>query len=162
MLMVHAGVLPQWSADDVLALAREVEAVLQSGRRQAFLRVLYGDAPHTWRDDLEGDDRLRAIVNALTRLRFCSSNGRMEFREKRGAAHAPIGHAPWFAHPERRTAPSLIVCGHWSTLGLLLAPNVLMLDSGCLWGGALTAIRFPDRRLYQVPSRAPVTPAPRE
>jgi bis(5'-nucleosyl)-tetraphosphatase (symmetrical) len=162
LLMVHAGVLPQWSADEVLGLAGEVETVLRSGRRQEFLRVLYGDEPHTWRDDLEGDDRLRAIVNALTRLRFCASDGRMDFREKRGARHAPRGYAPWFAHPGRRTASSVVVCGHWSTLGLLLAPNVLMLDSGCLWGGALTALRFPDRRVYQVPSRSPVTPAPRE
>jgi bis(5'-nucleosyl)-tetraphosphatase (symmetrical) len=162
MLMVHAGVLPQWTTADVLALAREVEAVLTGERRDAFLRVLYGDEPSAWRDDLECDGRLRAIVNALTRLRFCTSDGRMEFREKRGAAHAPPGFAPWFAHPDRRTAPSLVVCGHWSTLGLLLAPNVLMLDSGCLWGGALTAIRLPDRRVYQVGSRQPVTPAPRE
>jgi len=162
MLMVHAGVLPQWSVDEVLALAHEVESVLRSERGQEFLRVLYGDEPHTWRDDLAGDDRLRAIVNALTRLRFCAPDGRMDFREKRGAQHAPRGYAPWFAHPERRSASSLILCGHWSTLGLMLAPNVLMLDSGCLWGGALTAIRFPDRRVYQVPSRAPVTPAPRE
>jgi len=162
LLMVHAGVLPQWSTREVLGLAGEVEAVLRSERRQPFLRVLYGDEPHTWRDDLEGDDRLRAIVNALTRLRFCASDGRMDFREKRGARHAPRGYAPWFAHPGLRTASSVVVCGHWSTLGLLLAPNVLMLDSGCLWGGALTALRFPDRRVYQVPSRSPVTPAPRE
>ena len=161
MLMVHAGVLPQWSTADVLALAREVESVLAGERGEAFLRVLYGDAPHTWRDDLTGDDRLRAVVNALTRLRFCAADGRMEFREKRGARHAPPGFAPWFAHPDRRTAASLVICGHWSTLELLLAPYVLMLDSGCLWGGALTAIRLPDRRVYQVPSRSAVTPAPR-
>jgi bis(5'-nucleosyl)-tetraphosphatase (symmetrical) len=162
MLMVHAGVLPQWSAGEVLALAREVEDVLAGDRGEPFLRVLYGDEPHTWRDDLAGDDRLRAIVNALTRLRFCAADGRMDFREKRGARHAPPGFAPWFAHPQRASASSLMICGHWSTLQLLLAPNVLMLDSGCLWGGALTAIRLPDRRVYQVPSRLPVTPAPRE
>ena len=161
MLMVHAGVLPQWTSERVVELAREVEATLAGDARQPFLRVLYGDEPHTWRDDLEGFDRLRAIVNALTRLRFCTAEGRMEFREKRGAAHAPAGFSPWFAHPQRRTASSLVVCGHWSTLGLLLAPNVLMLDSGCLWGGALTAIRLSDRRVFQVPSREPVTPLPR-
>lgn len=161
-LMVHAGVVPQWTTDDVLALAAEVEQVLQSERRNAFLRVLYGDEPHTWRDDLVDDDRLRAIVNALTRLRFCSADGRMDFREKRGARHAPRGFAPWFAHANRRTASSLVICGHWSTLGLTLTPNVLMLDSGCLWGGALTALRLPDRRVYQIPSRAPVAPTPGE
>jgi len=162
MLMVHAGVLPQWSAARVLALAGEVETVLASTDREPFLRVLYGDDPHAWRDDLEGFDRLRAIVNALTRLRFCTSDGRMEFREKRGAAHAPPGFAPWFLHEPRCSASSLVICGHWSTLGLVLAPNVLMLDSGCLWGGPLTAMRLSDRRVYQVPSHAQVTPAPRE
>jgi len=162
MLMVHAGVLPQWSAPDVVALAREVETVLSGAQGEPFLRVLYGDEPHTWRDDLASFDRLRAIVNALTRLRFCTADGRMEFREKRGARHAPPGFAPWFAHENRQTGGSLVVCGHWSTLGLMLAPNVLMLDSGCLWGGTLTAIRLTDRRVYQVPSRSPVTPAPAE
>ena len=162
MLMVHAGVLPQWSAARVLALAGEVETVLASTDREPFLRVLYGDDPHAWRDDLEGFDRLRAIVNALTRLRFCTSDGRMEFREKRGAAHAPPGFAPWFLHEPRCSASSLVICGHWSTLGLVLAPNVLMLDSGCLWGGPLTAMRLSDRRVYQVPSHAQVTPTPRE
>ncbi len=162
LLMVHAGVLPHWSAPRVLALAREVEAVLGGTGREAFLRVLYGDEPSAWRDDLEGDDRLRAVVNALIDAYGPPAEMRMEFREKRGAAHAPPGFAPWFAHPGRRTASSVVVCGHWSTLGLLLAPNVLMLDSGCLWGGALTAIRLPDRRVYQVGSRQPVTPAPRE
>ena len=162
MLMVHAGVVPQWDTADVLARAREVESVLASDDAERFLQVLYGDEPHTWRDDLADDDRLRAIVNALTRLRFCTADGRMDFREKRGARYAPRGFAPWFAHENRRTAPALVVCGHWSTLDLLLAPNVLMLDSGCLWGGALTAIRLPERRIYQVGSRQPLSPAPRE
>jgi bis(5'-nucleosyl)-tetraphosphatase (symmetrical) len=161
VLMVHAGVLPQWNTAKVLALAHEVEVVLTGADREPFLRVLYGDEPHTWKDDLVGFDRWRAVVNALTRLRFCTPDGRMEFREKRGAANAPPGFAPWFAHEDRQTAATLIVCGHWSTLGLLLAPNVLMLDSGCLWGGTLTAIRLPDRRVYQIPSRSKVNPAPR-
>jgi len=161
MLMVHAGVLPQWTASRVVELAGEVEAVLAGDAREPFLRALYGDEPDAWRDDLEGFDRLRVIVNALTRLRFCTADGRMEFREKRGARHAPPGFAPWFGLDNRRTSSSLVICGHWSTLGLLLAPNVLMLDSGCLWGGPLTAIRLPDRRVYQVPSRSPVMPVPR-
>jgi len=136
--------------------------MLRSAGRDNFLRELYGDEPHAWNNALVGHDRLRVIVNALTRLRFCAADGTMEFREKRGARYAPRGFAPWFAHPNRQTAASLVVCGHWSTLDLLLAPNVLMLDSGCLWGGALTAIRLPDRRVYQVPSRSKVTPAPTE
>jgi len=162
MLMVHAGALPQWTTQAVVALAGEVEALLRSDGRDAFLRALYGDEPHAWDDALTGYDRLRVIVNALTRLRFCTPDGRMEFREKRAARHAPRGFAPWFAHANRQTAASLVICGHWSTLDLLLSPNVLMLDSGCLWGGALTAIRLPDRRVYQVPSRSTVRPAPNE
>jgi len=160
MLMVHAGALPQWSSNDVVRLAGEVEWTLRGVDRNAFLRELYGDEPSQWNDELAGFDRLRVIVNALTRLRFCAANGKMEFREKRGERHAPRGFAPWFAHPNRNTADSRVICGHWSTLDLLLAPNVLMLDSGCLWGGALTAIRLPDRRVYQVGSRSKVQPAP--
>jgi bis(5'-nucleosyl)-tetraphosphatase (symmetrical) len=159
-MMVHAGVLPGWTPATALMLSREVEAKLGSDDAHRFLGVLYGDEPAAWRDQLAGDDRLRAIVNAFTRLRFCTADGRMEFREKRGREHAPEGFRPWFAHDHRRTARMLVVCGHWSTLELELAPNVLMLDSGCLWGGTLTAVRLPDRRVIQVPSRAPVAPKP--
>ena len=162
LLMVHAGVLPQWSVEDVLARSREVESVLASDEAEDFLQALYGDHPDAWRDDLDGYDRLRIIVNVLTRMRFCTPDGRMEFREKRGAAYAPPGFAPWFAHEARRTAGVRVVCGHWSTLGLMLAPNVLMLDSGCLWGGAMTALRLPDGHVWQVGSRSPVVPEPRE
>jgi len=159
-LLVHAGLLPGWTPATALMLSREIESKLASADARRFLSVLYGDQPHTWHDDLEGDDRLRAIVNVCTRLRFCTPGGRMEFREKRGRGHAPEGFQPWFALPERASAGTLVVCGHWSTLELDLAPNVVMLDSGCLWGGTLTALRFPDRRLYQVPSRQPLSPKP--
>jgi bis(5'-nucleosyl)-tetraphosphatase (symmetrical) len=159
-MMVHAGVLPGWTPATALMLSREVEAKLGSDDAHRFLGVLYGDEPAAWRDELAGDGRLRAIVNAFTRLRFCAADGRMEFREKRGREHAPEGFRPWFAHDHRRTAHMLVVCGHWSTLELELAPNVLMLDSGCLWGGTLTGVRLPDRRIYQVPSRHPITPKP--
>jgi bis(5'-nucleosyl)-tetraphosphatase (symmetrical) len=161
-LLVHAGLLPQWTPAFALALSREVESVLAGERRIEFLGALYGDLPALWRDDLAGDDRLRAIVNACTRLRFCTSDGRIEFREKRGARHAPEGYRAWFLHESRESAGVTVVCGHWSTQELLLAPNVLMLDSGCLWGGPLTAIRLSDRRVHQVPSRQPVAPKPRE
>ncbi len=155
-LLVHAGLLPGWTPATALMLAREVEAKLASADALRFLSVLYGDQPNTWRDDLDGDDRLRAIVNVCTRLRFCAPDGRMEFREKRGRGHAPEGYLPWFSQPARASAGMLVVCGHWSTLDLDLAPNVVMLDSGCLWGGSLTAMRLPDRRLYQIPSRQPL------
>ena len=159
-LLVHAGLLPAWTPETARTLSREVEAKLASADRDRFLSVLYGDEPATWRDDLDGDDRLRAIVNAFTRLRFCAADGRMEFREKRDRGHTPTGFRPWFAHDHRRSAHALVVCGHWSTLDLELAPNVLMLDSGCVWGGPLTGVRLPDRRIFQVPSRHPITPKP--
>ena len=159
-LLVHAGLLPHWTPTAARMLSREVEAMLAGAEADRFLAALYGDEPHAWRDDLEGFDRLRVIVNACTRMRFCTADGRMEFREKRGAHAAPAGFRPWFAHEDRASGGVTVVCGHWSTLELMLAPNVLMLDSGCLWGGTLTAIRLEDRRVYQVPSRAPVNPKP--
>ena len=160
LLMVHAGLLPSWSPAAAVALSREVEGTLAGPDADAFLAGLYGDEPRTWRDDLDGFDRLRAIVNACARLRFCTAEGTMEFREKRGPDRAPPGFRPWFEHAHRASARSTIVCGHWSTLELKLAPNLLMLDSGCLWGGVLTAVRLADRRVFQVPSRAPATPKP--
>jgi bis(5'-nucleosyl)-tetraphosphatase (symmetrical) len=159
-LLVHAGLLPSWTPEDALALSREVEAKLASDDASRFLSVLYGDAPHVWSRELQGDDRLRAIVNVCTRLRFCTADDRMEFREKRGADHAPAGYRAWFMHEHRRSRDATIVCGHWSTLGLTLTPSVLMLDSGCVWGGPLTAVSLPDRHVYQVPSRQPRSPAP--
>lgn len=160
LVMVHAGFLPSWTVAQALALSREVQAMLASDRAHEFLGVLYGDDPRRWSDDLTGYDRLRVVVNACTRLRFCTADDTMELNEKRGREHMPAGFRAWFAHPERRSARATIVCGHWSTLELMLAPNVLMLDSGCLWGGTLTGVRLPDRRVYQVPSRSPVQPKP--
>ena len=154
LLLVHAGLLPSWTPDKAVSLSREVEAMLASEQHDEFLRGLYGDRPERWDDALSGHDRLRVIVNACTRLRFCGPEDTMALAEKRGPAHAPPGSLPWFAHARRESAGVTIFCGHWSSLGLMLAPNVLMLDSGCLWGGTLTAIRLDDRRVFQVPSRA--------
>ncbi|HET9047073.1 MAG TPA: symmetrical bis(5'-nucleosyl)-tetraphosphatase [Casimicrobiaceae bacterium] len=161
-LMVHAGLLPSWTPATALALSREVEAVMAGADRRAFLEALYGDEPRRWRDDLTGVDRLRAIVNVCTRLRYCTADDTMEFREKRGPAHTPDGFRAWFAQPARKSAEAMVMCGHWSALDLMLAPNVAMLDSGCVWGGPLTAIRLPDRRVYQVPSRQAALPKPSE
>jgi len=160
LAMVHAGFLPSWTIATALMLSREVQAMLASDGAHEFLGVLYGDEPRQWRDDLAGFDRLRIAVNACTRLRFCTADDTMEMQEKRGRESAPKGFQPWFAHPNRRTAGATVVCGHWSTLDLMLTPNVLMLDSGCVWGGTLTGVRLPERKLYQIPSRSPVQPKP--
>lgn len=162
LLLVHAGLLPAWTPAMALSFAREVEAAITGPGADAFLSELYADEPRTWREDLEGCERLRAIVNVCARLRFCTADGTMDFREKRGPDEAPPGFRPWFGHAHRASARATIVCGHWSSLQLKLAPNLLMLDSGCLWGGTLTAISLADRRVFQVPSRAPATPRPSE
>ena len=141
-LMVHAGVLPQWTAAQALALANEVQAVLAGPNWTAFLQQMYGNRPDRWHDDLLGAERLRVVVNALTRLRFCSADGVMDFDTKDGAEAAPPGCMPWFDVPGRRTAGTPVACGHWSTLGLLQRPDVLALDTGCVWGGCLSAARL--------------------
>jgi bis(5'-nucleosyl)-tetraphosphatase (symmetrical) len=161
-LLVHAGLLPSWTPTDAIGLSREVEAVLASPAHDEFLRQLYGDEPARWDDKLAGHDRLRVIVNACTRLRFCSADDVMELKEKRGPQHSRPGFAPWFAHPERKSAGITVLCGHWSTLDLMFAPNVMMLDSGCVWGGPLSAVRLDDGRVFQVPSRLAIVPKPLE
>jgi bis(5'-nucleosyl)-tetraphosphatase (symmetrical) len=152
-LLVHAGVLPQWSAAQTLALAAEVEALLRSDEFDAFLPRMYGNTPARWHDSLQGDGRWRVIINALTRLRFCAPDGTMEFKVKDGAAAAPPGYAPWFEIPSRRSAGTSIAFGHWSSLGLIDRPDLLSLDTGCVWGGSLSAARIDGgrRELFQVP-----------
>ncbi|QPN30693.1 symmetrical bis(5'-nucleosyl)-tetraphosphatase [Diaphorobacter sp. JS3051] len=142
LLMVHAGVLPQWTAEETLAYAGEVEAVLQSQEFAGFLQQMYGNSPDLWSPELQGTDRLRVIVNALTRMRFCSPEGRMDFESTESASEAPPGLVPWFDAPGRRTLNTLIAFGHWSTLGWLDRADVLGLDTGCVWGGCLSAVRF--------------------
>ncbi|HRP26856.1 MAG TPA: symmetrical bis(5'-nucleosyl)-tetraphosphatase [Burkholderiaceae bacterium] len=151
-LLVHAGVAPQWDCAATLALASEVEAALRGPGRVSFLRKMYGDAPARWSDELEGAARLRFIVNALTRMRFCDARGRLEFATKDGAGTAPKGYMPWFEVPARKTAGTPIAFGHWSTLGLIDTPELLSLDTGCVWGGALTAVRIDGgrRELHQI------------
>lgn len=153
-VMVHAGLLPQWSVEKAAALAREVEEALRGARHEEFLAQLYGSKPEAWHEELDGVDRLRVIVNAMTRMRFCTPEGRMEFQAKGESSDAPPGYFPWFEVPGRRSAAATVVCGHWSALGLKLLPNLIALDAGCVWGGRLTAIRLQDRALYQVPCAA--------
>ncbi|WP_043701475.1 symmetrical bis(5'-nucleosyl)-tetraphosphatase [Tepidimonas taiwanensis] len=143
-LLVHAGVLPQWTPAQVLALAAEVEARLRAPDVGTWLHRMYGNHPDRWDDGLTGDDRWRVIVNALTRLRFCSAHGVMEFATKDSAAQAPAGFLPWFDVPGRRSAGTPIAFGHWSTLGPLCRADLLALDTGCVWGGQLSAARLPD------------------
>ncbi|MBI2748234.1 MAG: symmetrical bis(5'-nucleosyl)-tetraphosphatase [Burkholderiales bacterium] len=142
LLMVHAGVLPTWTVDQTLALAREVELQLQGGQAATLLHTMYGNTPNRWDDTLTGMDRLRVIVNALTRMRFCSAQGEMEFETKEGAGAAPAGYMPWFDVPGRQTAHAAVAFGHWSTLGWLGRTDLLSLDTGCVWGGALSALQF--------------------
>ena len=149
--LVHAGLLPQWSVVQAKALSLEVETLLQGNDYRQTLACMWGSEPNRWSDGLQGADRMRVVVNAMTRMRFCSPEGIMEFKTKGEVGNAPPGYLPWFAVPDRRSADHVLVTGHWSALGLKMEPNLLALDSGCLWGGHLTAVRLEDRQLFQVP-----------
>ncbi len=150
-LLVHAGVLPQWDAALALALAGEVEAVLRGDEYRDFLSHMYGNHPNHWQDTLHGMSRLRVITNALTRLRVCTAAGEMDFRFKGEVDDVPAGLIPWFEIAGRKSAGTTLVFGHWSALGLMVHSNLIALDTGCLWGGPLTAVRLEDRRVFQVP-----------
>jgi len=151
-LFVHAGVLPQWTAAETVMLAAEVQTALQGPDWRDFLRNMYGNQPAHWQPTLVGYDRLRCIVNALTRVRLCSADGTMmhDAGNCNVAAIAPGSVMPWFDVPGRRTADVTVVYGHWSALGLQMRSNLLGLDTGCIWGGQLTAVRLDDRQLFQV------------
>ena len=150
-LLVHAGLLPQWSAQQAQELSDEVSSMLAGPNWVDFLRSMYGNEPAAWDDSLRGADRLRCIVNAMTRLRFCTADGVMDFRMKEsGTAPAGSGLMPWFDVPGRRSLDSTVVFGHWSALGLRLEPKLIALDSGCVWGGQLSAVCLEDRSLLQV------------
>jgi bis(5'-nucleosyl)-tetraphosphatase (symmetrical) len=141
-LMVHAGVLPSWDTQQTLDLASEVQDALRGPAFTDFLQHMYGSKPTQWSDGLTGADRTRVVVNALTRMRYCSAHGVMEFGAKEGSQLAPAGFMPWFDVPARRTANTLVAFGHWSTLGLLQRDKLLGLDTGCVWGGALSAVQL--------------------
>lgn len=146
-LLVHAGLLPDWDARTALLLSEELGAVLRDPvARAEFLPRMMGNEPLAWRDGLQGLDRLRCLVNAFTRLRFVSDAGAMDFETKEGAVGAPPGHWAWFDHPRRASRGEAIAFGHWSTLGLVNRPDLLALDTGCVWGGCLTAARIDGGR----------------
>lgn len=149
-VLLHAGLLPGWNVQQAQELAHEVEQALRGADYIPFLEKMYGNTPHQWDDALTGYNRLRVITNALTRMRICTVHGEMQFRFKGEAGDVPEGYLPWFDVPQRASAEATVVFGHWSALGLLVKPNVIALDTGCLWGGALTAIRLEDRKLFQI------------
>lgn len=151
-LMVHAGLLPQWTAEQALGYAAEVERVLHGENYLDFLKHMYGNLPDHWRDDLTGFDRLRVITNAATRLRICSATGQMEFKFKGELEDIPVGFMPWFDVPKRATQDTQVIFGHWSALGLQQRENIYALDTGCLWGGKLTAMNIETKAVVQVDS----------
>ncbi|MFD4122563.1 symmetrical bis(5'-nucleosyl)-tetraphosphatase [Alcaligenes faecalis] len=148
-LMVHAGVHPDWSPEQTLGYAHELEALLRADDWQEKIIELFGNHPDRWDAKLEGYDRLRAIVSTLTRMRMCDVNGRMDFKHK-GAPDAESGLLAWFELPNRACAQVPVIFGHWSTLGLLNTPTVISLDTGCVWGRQLSAVRLQDRHLVQI------------
>lgn len=149
-VLVHAGLLPVWTVAQAAGLAREVENALQGADYVDFLAHMYGNQPDAWDDALTGYKRLRVITNALTRMRICTERGRMEFEFKAEQQNIPEGYRPWFDVVGRASSDATVIFGHWSALGLMIKPNAVALDTGCLWGGPLTAIRLDDREIIQV------------
>jgi bis(5'-nucleosyl)-tetraphosphatase (symmetrical) len=151
--MVHAGLLPQWTIAQAAQLAREVESALAGPDYPELLRNMYGNEPARWRDDLAGFDRLRVTINAMTRMRLVTAKGAMEFSHKTGLAEAPAAYLPWYDAPGRASRGTPVIFGHWAALGLVTRPDAIGLDSGCVWGRALSALRLSDRQLIQCDCR---------
>jgi bis(5'-nucleosyl)-tetraphosphatase (symmetrical) len=149
-VLVHAGLLPGWSVNQAAILASEAEQALRGNQYVDLLAHMYGNKPDHWQNELAGYDRLRVIINALTRLRICTDDGAMGFKFKGEIKDIPPGYRAWFDVGERASSDSTIIFGHWSALGLLCQEKIIALDTGCLWGGPLSAIRLEDRELFQV------------
>lgn len=152
-LCVHAGVVPLWDTAMTMALAAEVQQQLRGTDWASLLQQMYGSQPARWDAQLAGIDRWRFVINVLTRIRFCTEDGTLDFAAKEGVQAAPPGHKPWFDHAMRRSAGQPIAFGHWSTLGLINRPELMAMDTGCVWGGALSAVRVDGgrRELLQIP-----------
>lgn len=148
--MVHAGLLPEWSVSEALALSAEVERKLRGKRYVEFLGGLWGSDPKRWSPELRGIERLRMVVNVMTRMRFCEPDGTLNFKAKGTLENTPDGLVPWFQMPGRQSGDHTLLVGHWSALGLRVFDNLLSIDTGCLWGGRLTAVRLEDRQIFQV------------
>ena len=153
-VMVHAGLAPSWTLGEAQLLAREVEAGLAGPAAKNLLRGMYGDKPRRWSDELAGIERQRAIINIFTRLRYVTAGGEFDFEHTGAPGTQPPELMPWFLVPGRRSANEHILFGHWSTLGPVNTPNVYPLDTGCVWGGKLTAMRLDDEGgWYAIPCR---------
>jgi bis(5'-nucleosyl)-tetraphosphatase (symmetrical) len=156
--MLHAGLPPQWDITLARRCAAELESALRSDLSGRLFTAMYGNEPSLWRDDLEGDDRLRYITNVLTRLRVCDESGRLLLGFKGPLPDLPPDAIPWFRAPRRRWAGARVVCGHWSAVGYIDEGGVLGLDTGCVWGGTLTAQRIDvPSAPVAVPSTLPAT-----
>lgn len=149
-VMVHAGLLPSWNVEQAVLLAHLVETALRGADFHNLCFHMYGNEPDHWDGSLEGYARLRVIINAMTRMRVCTPGGKMNFAHKGLVRDIPAGYLPWFEVPNRASREATIICGHWSALGLQIRSNLIALDTGCLWGGSLTAVRLEDRKVFQV------------
>ena len=153
ILMVHAGVMPQWSLKQVLQYSDEAHTLLASNGYIEHLKTLFGSSPNYWKNSLRGAERIRAIINAFTRMRVCAPDGAMDFQFKGEIGDVPDGLLPWFRLPQRKTADQAIVFGHWSALGLHCENNTICLDTGCVWGQKLTAYHYPSGEVISVPAK---------
>ena len=150
-LMVHAGILPEWSTKKTLKLAEEIGSALRDKNWKKYLQKMYGNEPNKWNDDLSGAKRRRVIINALTRMRMCTPDGAMDFGSKEAPSYSKnVNLLPWFDMPDRKTEEVTVIFFLFSTLSLMVKKNLLALDTGCVWGGKLTAIRLQDRKVLQV------------
>ncbi|SNT02410.1 symmetrical bis(5'-nucleosyl)-tetraphosphatase [Pseudomonas segetis] len=151
LAMVHAGIAPQWSIDKALKRAAEVEAVLRDDSRlKTFLDGMYGNEPTVWSNELSGIPRLRVITNYFTRMRFCAADGTLDLKSKEGLDTAPAGYQPWFSHDQRKSRGTKIIFGHWAALeGKCPEPDLYALDTGCVWGGALTLMNIDNAKLHR-------------
>lgn len=149
--MVHAGIPPIWTIDEALDYADEVHEVLRSKQRITFFKGMYGNLPDVWDEKLDGIDRLRMITNYLTRMRYCDKRGRLELKTKTNEDTAPEGFAAWFDHKKHACKKDNIIFGHWAALmGQTDKKNFVALDTGCVWGGCLTAMRLEDGKKFHV------------
>jgi len=153
VLMVHAGVIPQWTVEQTMACAAEVEQVLRSEKSGKFFSKMNRYPVRRWRDERTGWKRRLLISNILTRIRFCDSNGKILSSASGPPGSQPLPYKPWFKHKPRLTRDVMVVFGHWAALGLYMKKRVICLDSGCVWGGRLSALRLEDRQLFQVPGK---------